>query len=302
MAEAATDVRRAIVTGNFDGCHLGHCALFARLRSEAARRGLRPLVVSFAPHTRLALSPDCGLRLLTTDSEKRELLVERHGLPLEILRFDAALRSLSARDFLLQVVRDRLHAGLWLMGFNHRFGAGAEGDYASMAGFARENGVELGLLDAVEAGDETVSSTRIRALVRDGRLREAGELLGYAYRLSGPVTHGAGRGRGLGFPTANVRLEEPDKLLPPPGVYVGRAYCEGDEFPAVANLGGNPTFGEDDGRLEVHLMDFRGDLYGKRIVFAIEGKLRDARRFPDAEALRAQIVRDARDARVMLGV
>ena len=295
--------RRAIVTGNFDGCHLGHRALFVRLRAEAARRGLRPLVVSFSPHTRIALSGDCGLGLLTTDAEKRELLVEHYGLPLEVLSFDEKLRSLTAEEFVEKIVIGKLNASLWLMGFNHRFGAGAKGSYESMLGFAKERGLELGLLNAVEAGDETVSSTRIRALVASGRLREAGELLGYSYRLSGQVVRGAGRGRGLGFPTANLRLENPGKLSPPAGVYAGRAFVDGEEIPAVANLGANPTFGENrvDGRLEVHFLDWSGDLYGKRVVFAIEARLRPSRAFSSVEELKAQIARDVRDARSVVG-
>jgi riboflavin kinase/FMN adenylyltransferase len=327
FSEVATDIplrvkRTCLITGNFDGCHLGHRALFERVEQEARARHLRPLVVSFTPHTRCALSPHCHLNLLTSDQEKREL-IEGLGLDLELLPFDEALRALPPEQFLTEVVRDQLGGKLWVMGYNHHFGAKAAGNYENMLAFASSHGIELLRLEAVEAGEQAVSSTRIRQLLEEGRVLEANELLGYAYRLSGTVVAGAGRGAGLGFATANLKFDHPCKQGLPDGVYAGRVLLNGLDakdsglecgkadvgrgsrgsdrgIPAVANMGSNPTFADQQRRLEIHLLDWQGDLYGQRISYAVEARLREERKFATVEELKAQVAADIEAARDLL--
>lgn len=292
--------RRAIVTGNFDGCHLGHRALFNTLKERAAEKGLDPLVVSFTPHTHLFLSPHSPYKLLTSDQEKRELLMKYYQLPLLLLPFNQQLREMSREEYLQKIVREKLGASYWLMGANHRFGLGGAGDFQTITTVAHFVGVELERLELVESGAEVVSSSRIRSLISEGRMQEVKELLGYSYRVSGVVGPGAKRGREIGFPTANVTWEHPEKQLPPDGVLAGWVHLRGEKHAAVAFLGSNLTFGESQRRLEVHLLDWAGDLYGERLVFSIAGWLRRTVAFSSADELKNQIQRDIVQAKQFL--
>lgn len=283
----------ALVTGNFDGCHLGHQALFHVLRREASARGLVPLVLSFDPHTRHVLKAPGEPALLTPTVEKKAL-VESWGLQFATLPFDRDQASMHYRDFVEKYVIGKYHAGLWVFGHDHRFGKGGEGTLAAIRQtFPILETVEVG---AVHVQGRTVSSSVIREDLVAGRINHAEGLLGRPYSIMGKVVPGEQRGRTLGFPTANLELPE-FKLLPALGVYAGWVRVDHSHWPCVVNIGNRPSFGGRPVCVEVHLLDFSGDLYGKSLELKLNLRLRAEMRFPDVSALEAQIQNDVRVAR-----
>lgn len=284
---------RALVTGNFDGCHLGHQELFRVLRKEAQARGLEPLVLSFEPHTRHVLKGPGEPELLTPSEEKRAF-VEALGLPFATLPFNRETASVDFRRFVEETAGERYGARLWVFGHDHRFGRGGEGTLEAIR--AAFPAIETVAVGPVHVQGRTVSSSAIREDLRSGRLAHAAALLGRCYALRGQVVPGEQRGRTLGFPTANLDLP-PFKLLPALGVYAGWALHGQGCWPCVVNIGERPSFGGRPVCVEAHLLDFSGDLYGKTLEVKLNLRLRAEMRFPDVSALKAQIANDVREAR-----
>lgn len=284
---------RALVTGNFDGCHLGHQELFRVLRQAAVERSLEPMVLSFEPHTRHVLKGPGEPELLTPTEEKREF-VESLGLRFKTLPFSREMAATDFRHFVAKTVLEEYGTRLWVFGHDHRFGRGGEGTLETIrAAFPSIETVEVG---PVHVHGRTVSSSAIRNDLREGHIGHASGLLGRSYRLRGWVVAGEQRGRTLGFPTANLELPA-FKLLPALGVYAGWAKVAGDCWPCVINIGVRPSFGGRPVCVEVHLLDFSGDLYGKSLEIKLDLRLRAEMRFPDVSALKAQIDCDVREAR-----
>jgi riboflavin kinase/FMN adenylyltransferase len=283
----------AIALGNFDGVHLGHRRILEALRARAAAAGLDPVALTFEPHPRQFLFPEARTSLLTSPREK-EALIAALGVTVVTLPFDAAMAALAAEDFAAEVLVKRLRGAHFFLGTNHRFGRGARGDAALLRSLA-------GGTDRVEEippvfeGGELVSSSGIRHHLKDGNVARAGVLLGRCYRLRGTVVRGSERGRLLGFPTANLRVEDPRKILPF-GVFGGHAFVEGHPpaRSAVANIGMRPTFngGDPEPSVEIHLLDWEGDLYGRTLEFELRHFVRAERRFDGVETLRRQIAED----------
>ncbi|MCD8266490.1 MAG: riboflavin biosynthesis protein RibF [Prevotellaceae bacterium] len=283
----------AATIGFFDGVHLGHRCLLGQLCAVARERGLGSLVVTFDRHPRQVFGGYVP-RLLTTTEEKLPLLRSAGVSDIRVLRFDLALSRLSAREF-VRKMRDEMGVRCLVMGYDHRFGhdGGAGLDYSSIA---NEEGVEL--LRARELDGLKASSSAARRCLEAGDVEGAGKVLGYAYRLGGRVVHGKGVGRQLGFPTANLDVPE-EKLVPACGVYAVRAELrDGGSHAAMLNIGNRPTM-RDGGAVsvEVHLLDFVGDLYGETLSVELVSRLRGERRFCDAGALAAQLRDDALQVR-----
>jgi len=276
-----SEARRAVAVGTFDGVHKGHL----RVIETARNAGLRTGVVTFDPHPRAVLGGD--VELLATLQRRLELFEEAGLEDVLVLRFDEQLASLSATEFAERMLRG-IGAETVAVGETFRFGHGREGDLALL----ERLGFDVRRVPLLE----NVSSSRIRQLVHAGDTEHAATLLGRPPEVEGIVVRGDGRGRELGFPTANVGGI--GQLLPPPGVYACRAEVDGAGRRAVANYGTKPTFGPD-GKpvLEVHVLDFSGDLYGKAISVGTFRHLRDERKFESLEALKAQIAADAAKAR-----
>ena len=319
FVDAAAFRGAAVSIGNFDGVHRGHRAMLETLVAEARQRDVPALVMTFDPHPIALLAPEKAPPSLSTLARKAELIAETGVDCLLGYPTKPALLNLSAREFFTRIIRDHLEASGLVEGPNFRFGRGREGDVDLLRDLCEAEGMFLRVLepvgdllspetpslggeDAVQLGGEMISSSRIRRAIAAGEVAEAATMLGHAYRLTGLVRRGDGRGRTLGFPTAN--LHEVATLCPPPGVYAGRVRIEGDEssqpYEAAAHFGGNPTFGIDEGRIEVHLLDYDGDLYDRRLHLDLVGRLRDARRFEGPEALREQLARDVAAARTLL--
>jgi riboflavin kinase/FMN adenylyltransferase len=290
-----TEVRRTdpsiVALGNFDGVHLGHRRVLETLLSQSRAAGLKPVLVTFEPHPRFFFKPQEAPALLTTPKEKAALLLE---WPIEVvpLAFDAGLAGLDAADFIERFLKERLQGRRFLLGHDHRFGKGAKGDAALVQRHVPDPARDVLLLEPFKLDGETVSSSAIRAHLEAGRIEQANRLLGRPFSYSGTVVRGAGRGRTLGYPTANLDLGYPWKVMVALGVYGGRADIGGQAYPAIANIGRHPTFGGDAVQIEVHVLDFTGNLYDGELRFRLEFAVRPEQRFASVEDLKAQIARD----------
>jgi riboflavin kinase/FMN adenylyltransferase len=290
-----------VTIGVFDGLHQGHRHVIALLRRRAQELGgLESAVVTFDPHPLTVVAPEYAPRLLTGIEHRLELLAEA-GLDLAaVLPFDEATRRLTSAAFAAAVLRDALRARLVVVGEDFRFGHQRTGNVASLAELGDAHGFAAEVVPLV-GGQSPMSSTRVRAMVAAADLAGAAAALERTHEVRGRVEHGDGRGRTLGFPTANVAVPA-ELALPPSGVYAVRAGVVGAPLgPAVANLGTRPTFGPGRLALEVHLLDPPGDLYGATLRVAFVARLRDEARFDSLSALAAQIAADVAAARLALG-
>ncbi len=290
-----------LTVGTFDGVHRGHLDVLARLVEHARRLGHPSLLVTFEPHPLEVLNPPAAPMLLTTREEKLALLDETGLDYVAIVPFTSELAAQSAEEFVDQVLRERFRLAKLLIGHDHGFGRGREGDVDTLRtlGADRGFGVEVVPPVVTDTG-EAVSSSRIRRALAAGDLAGAAASLGREYGVSGRVVPGEARGRGLGFPTINVLPGSPRKLLPPDGVYAVEVRTTSGRYGGMMNLGGRPTFGDDRRTIEAHLFDVTGDFYGDEVQLAFVRRLRDTMKFDGVEALRAQLATDERDARSAL--
>jgi riboflavin kinase/FMN adenylyltransferase len=287
--------RGAVAIGNFDGVHRGHLEIVRRLLERAREVGGPGIVFTFDPHPVRLLRPEQCPPPLTWTERKAELLAA-HGVYMVVAYpTDEELLQLSAKDFFNQIVLNSLEARAMVEGPNFYFGHNREGNVEVLGKLADKAGITLDVVPPVEVGGEIVSSSRIRALISAGDVATAGQLLSAPYRIRGMVTHGAGRGGKIGFPTAN--LQGIDTLLPKSGVYAGRACVQSIFYPAAINLGPNPTFGEAALKVEIHLLDYHDSLYGQPLEVEFLARLRDVTSFADVGALVAQLQQDVQQTR-----
>jgi riboflavin kinase / FMN adenylyltransferase len=280
-----------VAVGNFDGVHRGHSRLIARLRANADAADAPALALTFDPHPVLLLRPqEAPVPLVWTD-RKAALLKEAGATEVGVFQTGPWLLGLSAREFFDRVIVGRLRARGMVEGPNFAFGRDRGGDAALLAGWCRDAGLSFEEVEPTVIEGQLVSSSRIRRCLAEGRADEAVRLLGRPHRLRGLVTHGAGRGAGLGFPTAN--LDSIETLIPADGVYAARAFIDGDGsapvYSAACHIGPNVTFGEQVRKVEAHLLDFDGDLYGRTIDLDLLQRLRTTRPFAGLDDLLAQI-------------
>ena len=281
----------AATVGSFDGVHLGHRAMIAELRKVADERGLPLVAVTFARHPRLLFDGSCKPFLLTQNGEKESLFSELGVDVLVKLDFDTCMASMCAERFMREVLVDTLGVKLLGVGYDHRFGKPCEGECLEQyVSYGNALGVEVIGLSPFTLDGNKVSSTVVRKALAAGDVAQANSLLGYNYRLTGCVVTGAGIGRGLGFPTANVQLGDEMKMLPLDGVYEVDILHGGERLKGVMNIGVKPTIGENMLRtIEVHIIDFSGDLYGQVITVELVRRLRGELQFANVQALKLQI-------------
>jgi riboflavin kinase/FMN adenylyltransferase len=327
-ASARRLTRGALAIGNFDGVHLGHRGLFAAARAAAQRQGGPSCALTFEPHPARLLAPEYAPPLICTRARKRELLAEAGVEDLVEQPFDRAFAQTEADAFVDLLLATGVAA--IVVGHDFTYGRERRGTVETLRTALEQCGVRLHVVPPITVHGLVVSSTKIREFTLEGRVEAAAQLLGRPFDLDGDVVRGVGRGRKLGWPTANIHTEA--ELLPAVGVYAVRAYLievqasSADAIPAAepiryipprlgaamfgaANLGLNPTFRDDahagSGReplmLEVHLFDLDQDLYGRLLRVEFVHRLRDERRFPNVDALKAQIARDVASARRLLG-
>jgi riboflavin kinase/FMN adenylyltransferase len=288
-----------VAVGNFDGVHRGHKALIAAAVREGRARGAPAAVLTFEPHPRKFFAPDKPLFRLTPEAAKLAIL-QKLGLDgAFVRRFDAALAATAAADFVSRLLGEELGAAGVVVGHDFRFGRGREGTPALLEDMCRRSGWACVVVPPVAFGGEVVSSGGVRAALERGDVLSANALLGHRWFVDGEVRHGEKRGRGLGFPTANIRL--PDECGLRHGIYAVRAaVAPGEVLGGVASFGRRPTFDDGAPLLEVFLLDFDGDLYGRALQVELVGFIRGEERFPSAAALVARMDEDARAARAML--
>lgn len=289
---ALTELRGgAISIGNFDGVHRGHAALLTQVRELADRVGGPAVAVALDPHPSVILRPDKAPPKLTSIARRAELMGQ-HGIDaLVVCRTGDGLLKLTAEQFFGSLVRQSLNARAMVEGPNFFFGRDRGGDIESLGAMCSESGIDLRIADPTIVDGQMISSTRIRGLLAAGEIEAANELLGHPFRITGTVAAGAGRGRTIGFPTANFGSIE--TVVPGPGVYGGRVWLGSETHLAAIHIGPNPTFDDDAAtKVEVHLMDYDGDLYGMTMGVDVCLRARDVAKFESSDDLIQQLHRD----------
>jgi riboflavin kinase / FMN adenylyltransferase len=296
------DIDGTVVTvGTFDGVHLGHQQILRRLTERAQQRGLISVLVTFNPHPLEVVRPEAAPPLLTAGAEKLEVLAESQLDYVVQLPFNRALAGYDPAQFVELVLRRRYRMRELLIGHDHGFGRGRAGDVGALQRLGATLGFDVEIVPPVVVDGSPISSTAIRRAIAAGDFAAAAAGLGRPYAVGGRVGRGDQRGRLLGYPTLNIRLESPRKLLPPAGVYAVRAQTAVGAFGGMMNLGPRPTFGDATTSLEAHLFGDPGDAYGSYVRVEFVSRLRDVRRFDGPDALVAQLGRDAEAARIALG-
>ncbi len=317
LARAAPDGETAITIGKFDGVHRGHHRLLARLREAAEERGLKSGVITLHPNPLTVLRPGVSVAYLTSLDERVELL-RATGVDFVVpLTFSSELAELSARDF-VALLSEELKVRFLLVGPGFALGRGRQGDYQHLRELGGEFGFAVEKIEPLVEGELVVGSSAIRKALALGEMEEVTQLLGRPFSLRGPIVRGAERGRRIGFPTANIAVA-PDLALPPYGVYVTRAQLTTGPHPpapspsdvesgstvtaaydSVTNIGQRPTFEDGERTVEVHLLDFEGDIYGREMRIELLKRLRGEIRFAGMEELVGQIRKDIDEARMAL--
>lgn len=294
------DSATAVAIGNFDGLHRGHAAVIKAMHEVATSQHLVPSVLTFEPHPRRFFAPAAPAFRLARLSDKLGHLRTNGIARIAMPRFDAGFANMPAEEFLGRVLTQQLGAKAIITGENFAFGHMRRGTSAMLNAWGDKNNIRIITVPPVHVGNEICSSSAIRAAITQGNVAHAATLLGHAYKLTGRVVHGDGRGRTIGFATANIALA-PDLLLPAFGVYAVRATLGNTVFDGVANIGIRPTVAVGNRpSLEVHLIDTVQEIYGKKLAISLVDKIRDEQKFDSLDALKNQIAIDAKTARRIL--
>lgn len=286
-----------VTVGTFDGVHRGHRAVLREIEGRARDRGLASVLVTFDRHPLSVVRPKDAPPLLTTPDEKKEVLAQSGLDYVALLPFSRSLSLYEPEEFVRLVLVQRLRVAELVVGHDHGFGRSRAGDAQTLRRAGRRYGFDVDVVSEVEAGGASVSSTRVREAVREGRMEDAAGALGRPYSFRAGVVRGEGRGRELGFPTANLRPPGGRKLMPPPGVYAVRASLPREVRDGLLHVGPRPTFAGSPPSVELYLLDFDGDLYGQRLRVDVLERLRDVASFPTADALVEQMEADRERAR-----
>jgi riboflavin kinase/FMN adenylyltransferase len=285
----------AVAIGNYDGVHRGHARIAQRLLAMRQQVGGPAVIFTFEPSPAQVLRPASAPAPLTWIERKAELLAELGVDALIAYPTSTAFLQLGPREFFDRVVRAHLDARGLVEGSNFYFGHHRTGNVDLLRQFCRETGVQLEIVEPVQFDDQIISSSRIREMIATGLVDDVRKMLTQPYRIRGMVIHGVGRGSKLGYPTAN--LGQVDTLLPCEGIYAGRALVDGQFWPAAISVGGNPTFGEGELKIEAYLIGYCGSLYDRTIEVDFLSRLRDIERFSSVDALVAQLDRDVEATR-----
>ncbi|RED24736.1 riboflavin kinase/FMN adenylyltransferase [Flavobacterium cutihirudinis] len=289
--------KKTILTlGTFDGVHFGHKKILERITQNTEDGKYESLVLTFFPHPRMVLQEKSEIKLLNTIAEKTKLL-EKTGIENLIIHpFDESFSRLTAEEFVHSILVDQFHIQKIIIGHDHRFGRNRTADINDLIAFGAEYGFEVEQISAQEIQDVSVSSTKIRKALNEGNMALANDYLGYNYFLSGEVVKGKQLGRTIGFPTANIKIEEDYKLIPKTGVYAVKAIVDQKEVFGMMNIGFNPTVNGQQQTIEVHLFDFDQDIYGLQIEVSLLKYLREEQKFGSIDLLKEQLNQDKLNA------
>ncbi|MEG1024920.1 MAG: bifunctional riboflavin kinase/FAD synthetase [Flavobacterium sp.] len=285
--------KKTILTlGTFDGVHIGHKKILERITQNTENGRYESLVLTFFPHPRMVLQEKSEIKLLNTIAEKTKLL-EATGIENLIIHpFDESFSRLTAEEFVHSILVDQFHIQKIIIGHDHRFGRNRTANIDNLIAYGVEYGFEVEQISAQEIQDVSVSSTKIRKALTDGKMDLANEYLGYDYFLSGKIVKGKQLGRTIGFPTANIEIEEDYKLIPKTGVYAVKALIDQKEVFGMMNIGFNPTVNGQKQTIEVNLFDFDADIYDKKIEVSLLHFLREEQKFGSIDLLKEQLNQD----------
>ncbi len=279
-----------VTTGTFDGVHVGHRKIIDRLNEIAKKVKGESVLLTFHPHPRMVLFPDDhGLELITTMEEKIQLLEEAGVQNLIIHPFTKEFSRTTSIDFIRDILVDRLGTSVLVIGYDHHFGRNREGSFEHLRESGPLYGFEVEEISVQDVDDVAVSSTKIRKALQEGDVLTASKYLAYPYQIAGKVIHGDKLGRKIGFPTANVLVEDSAKVIPANGVYACYVFYNGKKLKGMLNIGTRPTVKGKARRIEVHLFDFAGELYGSRLVLQLIDRIRDEKKFDDVEQLKLRL-------------
>ena len=298
-------VQKPVVTvGVFDGVHKGHIAILDRVKHSAQEVQGDTVIVTFWPHPRLVLNQDVSIKLINTIEEKLQLF-EKFGVQhIVIIPFTEEFSKISSQQFIEDILVNKLKVNHLIIGFNHHFGKAREGNFELMNEYSKQFGFTLEKLDAQMVENEKVSSTLIRTSLNNGDIITANKYLGYDYMITGKVVEGKKIGRTIGFPTANILVNQDYKLVPKTGVYAVEVEVSGKRYPGMLNVGYNPTIDPARTKLniEAHLLNFSGDLYEMDITLLFKQRIRDEIKFEGLDQLKKQLNSDKAEVLKILGV
>ncbi len=299
FSEITKQLNAVITIGTFDGIHVGHLDILSRMKEIANERNLESMVITFEPHPRYVLAKNFNIKLLTVLSEKIAVIEENGIDNLLIIPFNKELASLTAKEFIDKLKDSNINIEHIVIGYDHRFGKDRSGDENEVRKLGEINSFTVTKVEAVKINGDEISSTKIRKALLNGDIEFANKYLGKKYYFKGKVVEGNKRGRLLGFPTANIRPFENEKLIPKKGVYFVKCYLKDETYFSVTNIGVRPTFEEVDGfmsadkfRIEAHLFNFNRDIYGQEIKVEFLERLRDEIKFESPDLLIKQIEND----------
>ena len=291
-------IGKVATIGFFDGVHLGHNYLLERLKSEAQQKSMQSVVVTFGNHPRLFFDPNCGLRQLTLSEEKIDLLKQKGVDEVVMLQFDAQLSRLTSREF-MQLLVEQYEIKVLLMGYDHRFGSDRTTLFDEYVEYGRQLGLEVKRCDGFSESEVMVSSSKVRRALELWDIPLANKLLGYKYFIKGRVVEGQKIGRKIGFPTANLQINNL-KLIPSDGVYVVDVVVKNEVYRGILNIGTRPTVSGDERTIEVHIIEYEGkELYGETLELRFNKFLRHEQKFSSLDDLREQIRKDFNQANIL---
>jgi len=291
-----TTKKTILTLGTFDGVHIGHKKILERITQNTENGKYESLVLTFFPHPRMVLQEKSEIKLLNTISEKTKLLEQTGIENLVIHPFNESFSRLTAEEFVHTILVDQFHIHKIIIGHDHRFGRNRTANIDDLIAFGKEYGFEVEQISAQEIQDVSVSSTKIRKALDEGNIALANDYLGYSYFLNGEVVKGKQLGRTIGFPTANINIEEEYKKIPKNGVYVVRTFINEKEVFGMMNIGFNPTVNGEKKTIEVNLFDFDSDIYGHKIEVSLLEYLREEQKFGSVELLKEQLNQDKKTA------
>lgn len=291
LKDFKSDKPTTVTLGTFDGVHLGHKKIIERLTKFSPSENTS-LVLTFFPHPRMVLQGDSDLKLLNTIDEKAALL-EKAGLENLIIHpFDQSFSELTAEEFVKNILVEQFNIGKIIIGHDHRFGKNRSADIHDLMAFGKKYHFDVEQISAQEIDEVSISSTKIRNALHEGNIALANEYLGYNYFLTGTIVKGKQLGRTIGFPTANLKIDQNYKLIPQNGVYVVKSNIEGQTVFGMMNIGTNPTVGGQTQTIETNFLDFEGDLYDKNLTIELLHRIRSEEKFDSLDALKNQLAKD----------
>lgn len=281
-----------VTIGTFDGVHVGHQKIIKRLVNAGNNSGFKSMVLTFFPHPRMVLQKDTGIKLINTIDERSQML-DSLGLDFLLVKeFTQEFSRLSAEDFVKDILVEKLKAKKVIIGYDHRFGRNRNADIHDLKVFGETYGFEVEEISAKDIDDVSVSSTKIRTALGEGDIIKANTFLGYHFMLTGTVAKGKGLGKQLGFPTANIIIEEEYKMIPKYGSYIVSSLINNQLVYGMMNIGMNPTVNGETESIEVHFFNFADTIYNKKIQINLLNRLRDEQKFESVEALKNQLIKD----------